>query len=443
MNPEDRDKILDILCQCGTTIKEGLQFEMYYTKKNHPAAADKFSNLEAMLRDQYRTALQLIYEIRHSCRKMKDEYESLGQKTLDWFKVRGSTLWRKLSNEALAWDSDAKEISRLKSDWSNEKKSLEDHIAYDKNTVEVRAWIKGKEEDPEPTISELAKRVMPEDHYADGADWLFGEDEFKKWCGFLQDSEQNATQTTPHTPARPVKRVLWLRGGLGTGKTTLLYHAYKALRDDPELQPIDRELRVIRYFCDAKMSGKKAPSDETIIRSLTRQLALLPDFSIADDALKLYNKLTSSRNDDDRIDLDVWKKLLKDIVKSGSDQYNFVFLVDALDECITTTAAHEFLEFMSTVLKDTANVSFLCSSHKHITVDKYFGAGNGYAGYDLLGVVEVSAAKSATAMKAFITGELERRKKKAKESVFCEWRVGLLLLRITVIEHTNSPLLPR
>ena len=124
MNPEDRDKILDILCQCGTTIKEGLQFEMYYTKKNHPAAADKFSNLDAMLRDQYRIALQLIYEIRHSCRKMKDEYESLGQKTLDWFKVRGSTLWRKLSNEALAWDSDAKEISRLKSDWSNEKKSF-------------------------------------------------------------------------------------------------------------------------------------------------------------------------------------------------------------------------------------------------------------------------------------------------------------------------------
>lgn len=442
MNPEDRDKILDILCQCGTTIKEGLQFEMHFTKKNHPAAADEMSNLEAMLCDQYRIALQLIYEIRHSCRKMKDEYESLGQKTEDWFKVRGSALWRKLSNQPLAWDSHAKAISRLKSEWTSEKKSLEDRVAYDKNTVEVRAWIKGKEEDPEPTISELAKRVMPEDHYANGADWLFGEDEFKNWCSFLQVSEQNATQSTPQTPAQPIKRVLWLRGGLGTGKTTLLYHAYKALRDDPELQPIYKELRVMRYFCNAKMPGTKPPSDETIIRSLTRQLALLSDFTIADDALKLYNNYTSSRNDDDRIGLDVWKKLFKDVIRSGSDQYNFVFLVDALDECITSTAAHDFLEFMSTVLKDTANVSLLCSSHKHISVNNYFGAGNDYAGYDLLRVVEVTAAKSVNAMKAFITGELERRKKKAKESVFCEWRVGLLRLRTTTNGYTDSHFRP-
>ena len=185
------------------------------------------------------------------------------------------------------------------------------------------------------------------------------------------------------------------------------------------------------------MSGTKAPSDETIIRSLTRQIILLPDFTIAHDALKLYNDLTSSRNDN-RIDLDVWKKLFKDVIRNGSDLYNFVFVVDALDECITPVAAYGFLEFMSSVLKDTANVFLLCSSHKTISIDNYLGAGNDYAGNNLLRVVEVNAAKSATAMKAFITGELKRRKKKAKESIFCEWRVELLLLRPTLIGYTDS-----
>ena len=146
MSPEDRDKILDILCQCGTTIKEGISFEMNFTKKSHPAAAEKFVVIEAMLYDQYRIAIQLIYKIRHSCKSMKDEYESLTKKTEDRFRVHGRTLWRTITNEPLAWDSNAKAIFRLKSEWIVEKKSLEDAVEYDGTTIKVLAWIKEEKE---------------------------------------------------------------------------------------------------------------------------------------------------------------------------------------------------------------------------------------------------------------------------------------------------------
>lgn len=153
MSLEDRDKILDILCQCGTTIKEGISFEMHLTNKSHPAAAGKIGHLEARLCDQYRIALQLIYKIRLSCRGIKDEYESLTQKREDWFRVRGFTLWRIVINQPLACDSKAKAISRLKSKWTVEKKSLEDAVADDKTTIKLRDWIKEKE-DPEPKTCE-------------------------------------------------------------------------------------------------------------------------------------------------------------------------------------------------------------------------------------------------------------------------------------------------
>lgn len=429
MSPEDRDKILDILCQCGTTIKEGISFEMNFTKKGHSAAADKIDSLEAMLRHQYRIALQLIYEIRHSCKSMQDEYESLAQKSNDWFKVRGRNLWRQLTNVPLAWDSNAKAIARLKSEWTVEKKSLEDEIAYDENTVKVRVWIKEKD-DSEPQIATLAEIVMPENKYGNAADWLILEDDkFKNWCGLLQvPAGQCAAQSTQLTPNQAAKRVLWLRGGPGTGKTTLLYHAYHALRDNPEMQPIGMELRVIRYFCDAKKMGTKPPSSETIIRALTWRLSLLPDFTLADATQKRYNKFISSPGSHDDLDI---KKLFKKLITSGADQYRFVFLIDALDECIDSEQLADFLTFMSTVLESAANVYLLCSSHKYVNVGTFFGAGNTYVREDILEVVDVTAAKSAAGMKEFIPGELERRKEKANASIFCKWRAGFLYFQKT------------
>ena len=176
---------------------------------------------------------------------------------------------------------------------------------------------------------------------------------------------------------------------------------------------------------------------KTILRALIRRLSLLPDSTIDDVALKCYNDFTSSKKSDNP-NLEDWKELFKNLIASGSDQYDFVFLVDALDECVDSATAEDFLEFMSTFLKSTPNVYLLCSSHKYINVDSFFGAGNAYAEEDLLEVIDVTAAKSATAMEAFITGELERRKEKAKESVFCKWRIKSLHFQITNFYFTDS-----
>lgn len=187
------------------------------------------------------------------------------------------------------------------------------------------------------------------------------------------------------------------------------------------MQPIGKELRVLRCFCNAK-SGTKASSCVTIPHTLNRRLALLPDFTVAEVSMTRYNNLTNPRRSDDDLDRDVWKGLFTDLITSGSDQYDFVILVDVFDECIDSEAAEEFLQFMSRVLKSAANVCLLCSSHKPVNVGIFFAAGDAYIGEDVLEVVNVTAAKNATVIEAFIAGELEGGRRKPKRALYCTCR---------------------
>lgn len=431
MSPEDRDNILDILCQCGTTIQEGISLEMNFTQKNYPRAAQKLVGIEAKLRNLYDLALSLIYEIQHSCRKLKEESESLKQKTKRAFAERGRQFSRTLSNKIFTWKSKARAMTRLQSECTVEKKSLEEMVEYDNNTKKVLAWIK-VEKSPEPTIAELKEKSMPENKYGNAAEWLFNEGEYKNWCSLVQSAGLGDTQNAPQTPIEASKRVLWLRGGLGTGKTTLLYHIYNDMMDNPERKPAGKELRVIRYFCNNKKTGREPPNYEVVLRALTRRLVLLPDATVDDIAWKRYELLTSAQNSDDDPGQEAWEGLIRELIANGSDQYNFVFLIDALDELVNNEAWQEFLKFMSGVLKSNANVYLLCSSPKYITVDNFFGADSAYAEDNLLEVIDITASKSAPAMEAFITGELERRKGIAKKSVFCECRTKVTHFRLRI-----------
>ena len=291
-------------------------------------------------------------------------------------------------------------MKRQKNKWTGMKKDLEDKLSNDKHNVKVQKWIK-MNSDPEPQLDTIKRRVMPDGKYEDVAQWFLGTTQFKAWCDTIR------------TPERPpaAKPVLWLRGTYGTGKTTLLYHTHAALKEETEFHVGSRAVRIVSYYCDANKAGTTRPDYETIIRALSRHLSLLPDFTLAKPAEDLYSKATS--NQEENV-IDDWEDLFEKLVKGAADDYQFIFIVDALDECLDLREAERFLKFMSKrIVGVYPNVYLLCSSRQQVRVSDFFCE-------DIRYEVEVTPAATAHDMENFITGELARRKEDAGDSVFCK-----------------------
>jgi hypothetical protein len=100
MSPENRDRMLDILFSCSDTIRECISFEMHFSAKTHPAIEKDITAVEDLLPDQYLRALRLIYDIQSSCKDVKRDFESRKEEWANWFKVRGETLPKSLTNAA-------------------------------------------------------------------------------------------------------------------------------------------------------------------------------------------------------------------------------------------------------------------------------------------------------------------------------------------------------
>jgi hypothetical protein len=117
---------------------------------------------------------------------------------------------------------------------------------------------------------------MSDDRYSDGANWFLTGDAYNAFCTSfrplvipetgVQDSVLDADTT---------KRVLWVRGGYGTGKTTLLYLTFTTLSTDVEVALSGgNDLRIIPYFCNTAEIGTKRADCETIVRAMVRRMAL-------------------------------------------------------------------------------------------------------------------------------------------------------------------------
>lgn len=92
------------------------------------------------------------------------------------------------------------------------KKVLEDALSADGEVTNVLKWIK-KKDDPEQMLEDIRLKVSPGDRYENCAQWFLDEDKFRGWSkGFrVLDKEYD------------YKQALWISGGYGTGKTTIMF----------------------------------------------------------------------------------------------------------------------------------------------------------------------------------------------------------------------------
>ena len=437
-------------------------FEINFLKASHPSIESKMPKVNELLVQQYVTALNLAYKLRHACQGMQwdfvksPENQTAGQnqdskptksrteRFGDWFKRRGTLLWIKMSNEVLEWEGGSKELGRLKAEWGVRKDDLKETIAADENTVAVRDWLR-KKDYPDPSPDNIKDRVMRHNGYRNGADWFLKGDEFTAFCdGFRSSSEADHTQDSRGPPGEPqavsqssaheylaAKRVLWLHGGYGTGKTTILYLTFLALSTSAEtqLEGVD-DLRIIPYFCNGAEIGTKRADCETIIRAMIRRMALSPDLTLAKPANDMCIKQKSATAQDGELTLErEWEPLFEKLIEINTGKCHFVLLVDALDECADASEWETLLNFLNDVINKHANVSLICSSHAHVKLDSFFASSHKEESTDIVAAVHVSEEKTAAAIKAYIAGELTRRKIKAGKSVFCKFELLIMAAR--------------
>lgn len=161
-------------------------------------------------------------------------------------------------------------------------------------------------------------------------------------------------------------------------------------------------LQVIPYFCDTS----KRANYETIIRSIARKLSLLPDFTIAQAALKFYNKkkpgLTST------IYIKEYEDLVRSLLSERSESHNIALLIDALNECDPSRDAERLCAFISDIVSKHPQVRVLFSSHEHLSGSEELK--------EHLEKMEVVATAPRNELEYFIKTEIKVRQAKLKGS---------------------------
>jgi hypothetical protein len=137
---------------------------------------------------------------------------------------KGRKAWASLSSKVTYWEAQLKEINRIRTEWLGGKKAVDSILESDKFTKSVLAWIKQKD-DQELLLDTIQQRLMPDGRYGDSAQWFLSNDKFLEWCSQSEKADANDMDGIEKDANAPKasKRLFWVRGALGTGKTNVLY----------------------------------------------------------------------------------------------------------------------------------------------------------------------------------------------------------------------------
>ncbi|ORY12452.1 hypothetical protein BCR34DRAFT_587241 [Clohesyomyces aquaticus] len=237
---------------------------------------------------------------------------------------------------------------------------------------------------------------LERERHEDCAAWLTHGSEWQEWSTSLKSVDGSG----------PLKQALWIRGSLGTGKTTAMCRAREVLH-----LPF-AQFRVVSYFCTASGANEARPKEETILRSLVQKLSLKPDLSVDKLAQKLHQRTTEGLQQPPTVSN--WRKVFEELV-SKADQ-KIVVLIDALDECDSPRTLEGFSKEYETPWKDMP-FFFLCSSRYYIQVETYL-PGN------TLHIFEVTPKLTEREIGNYIDTEVEYRRNKmlSHDSIFYETR---------------------
>jgi hypothetical protein len=126
----------------------------------------------------------------------------------------------KLSARMIKWQEEMEKLKDHRASWSAKRKFLEETLIRHDYTTKFLDWIKN-DNDPEESMAALTDRITSEGRHGSAAKWFLGNEAFSSWSKGFTDRALGKT----HMNIGP-KRVLWVSGTYGTGKTTIVLVAF-------------------------------------------------------------------------------------------------------------------------------------------------------------------------------------------------------------------------
>ncbi|KAI0165164.1 hypothetical protein GGR52DRAFT_581880 [Hypoxylon sp. FL1284] len=249
-------------------------------------------------------------------------------------------------------------------------------------------------EDPEPTHQTVKERTGIDDSESTAGKWFLETTEFSSWIDQIRNRDEAA------------QSAFWLKGSMGTGKTTLMCRVISNFDE----APVNR-VRFIPYYCfGSQTSTKSETTYVTILRALCCRLAWNSDGSVAGPARQLHDNSKTS------LDSTFTEKTTESLFKSllAYSKTPIVFVIDALDECKDEKAIDSLLKFLVRIRQEHPDTYFLLSSRPHVNVADYFE--------DSIEIFKCVQPETEKEMATFIRSQIDskRHEVKWKKSVFFE-----------------------
>ena len=207
--------------------------------------------------------------------------------------------------------------------------------------------------------------------YAGSGQWLLGLEDFVAW------------KDSPHGH-------FWLRGTVGTGKSSLVSIVVELLKDKTD--------NFAYFYCTNVLSAQEAKGPRaktTVLRALAAQLVLSPDMTTIAEEVKIeYEESVNRGLAGTELGYEESLKLLSRLISS---RHSTTIVIDALDECPEYV---ELLGGLRALAEQNSNLKFFVSSQLVVQVDTYL----------TLNVNTIDSAQNMTDIQSFVKGEMEKFK---------------------------------
>ncbi|KAI1770215.1 hypothetical protein F4818DRAFT_446510 [Hypoxylon cercidicola] len=334
VDPSTRDKAVSTILKANIIVGKWVDGEPDLRRMKNRSRSSDIENIEQKLEKMYFDSLVLISSIYASG------------------KTRGSRAASSLISGPAEWDRDYQKLSDQNSVCSELKSRVESELKRHEANVAVLDWIRDRSKDPEPAHQTVRERTGIDDSTSMAGKWFLETEEFSTWIDQIRRNEAD-------------KSTFWLKGPMGTGKTTLMCRVVSHFEESPI-----SGVRFVHYYCFGSQiaTESKAPTYESMLRALCYRLAWNSDGSVAEPATRLYDQYKAAR-DVVPTEKNTWEPLLRDLISSAKP---IVFVIDALDECKSKDDSKRLLAFLSNLRQNSSGPYLLVSSRPHINVKGHF-----------------------------------------------------------------------
>jgi hypothetical protein len=260
-------------------------------------------------------------------------------------KAQASELWDKLLEAAKNTNTQLRDISQTLREFVTQHSNfiaLQEKIHLDEKDNRCLQDLRVIDAQDDMTRIEKSKGGMCDDV----SDWIFNHENYTAFTSWEASSS-------------PSRRLLWIKGPAGTGKTMLMISIIRHLFHQPA--PLVPSMSY--FFCQSKKANRNNATD--IMRSLM-WLLLYQQPDLIKHLRAEYDRSGDGLFTDDTA-LEAVSRLFKTILKDARPVY---LLVDALDEC--EEGLGDLIGLIFTSLANSDKVRWLVSSRPEVALTENF-----------------------------------------------------------------------